>query len=61
MTPWIEWFLGCLNRAFDGAEVIRASVLRKARFWDAHAEAQLNERQRTVLNWLLNGFEGKLT
>ena len=61
ITPWIEWFLGCLNRAFDGAEVILASVLRKARFWDAHAEAQLNERQRAVLNRLLNGFEGKLT
>jgi Fic family protein len=61
ITPWIEWFLGCLNRAFEGAEVILASVLRKARFWDAHAEAQLNERQRTVLNRLLNDFEGKLT
>lgn len=61
ITPWIEWFLGCLDRAFDGAEIILAAVLQKARFWQVHAGAQLNDRQRTALNRLLNGFEGKLT
>jgi hypothetical protein len=20
VTPWLEWFLGCLNRAFDASE-----------------------------------------
>ena len=30
ITPWMEWFLGCLNRAFDGAEVVLASVLDKS-------------------------------
>jgi Fic family protein len=61
ITPWIEWFLGCLDRAFTGADVILASVLKKARFWAEHAEERLNDRQRIVLNRLLNGFEGKLT
>jgi Fic family protein len=61
ITPWILWFLGCLDRAFDGAEVILASVLTKARFWEAHAGESFHERQRLVLNRLLNGFEGKLT
>jgi Fic family protein len=61
ITGWIDWFLGCLDRAFEGAEVILASVLQKARFWEAHAGARLNDRQRLVLNRLLNGFEGKLT
>ena len=61
ITGWLDWFLGCLNRAFDGAEVILASVLQKAKFWEAHASAKLNDRQRLVLNRLLNGFEGKLT
>ncbi|MBL4871028.1 MAG: Fic family protein [Robiginitomaculum sp.] len=22
ITQWLEWYLGCLDRAFDGAEVI---------------------------------------
>ena len=61
ITAWLEWFLECLGRAFDGAETILASVLQKARFWEAHTEEKFNERQRALLNRLLNGFEGKLT
>ena len=61
ITPWMRWILGCLDRAFDGAEATLAGVLRKARFWEAHAGESINERQRKVLNRLLNGFEGKLT
>ena len=61
ITPWLEWFLACLGRAFEGAEGILASVLRKARFWERHAGAGFNERQRDMLNRLLDGFEGKLT
>ena len=61
ITPWLGWFLGCLNRAFDGAETILAAVFRKAEFWQKHATAPLNDRQRDILNRLLDGFAGKLT
>lgn len=61
ITPWLVWFIGCLDRAFDGAETILASVMRKARFWEAMTGQALNERQRKVINRLLDGFEGKLT
>jgi Fic family protein len=61
ITPWLEWFLGCLDRAFGGAKTILAVVLTKARFWELHAGASLNDRQRTIINRLLDGFEGKLT
>jgi Fic family protein len=61
ITAWLQWFLGCLDRAFDGAEDILANVLRKARFWEAMTGQRLNERQRKVVNRLLDGFEGKLT
>jgi len=61
ITPWLAWFLGCLDRAFDGAEKILASVFEKADFWKKHATVQLNDRQRAMVNRLLDGFEGKLT
>jgi len=61
VTEWLAWFLACLSRAFDGAEFILAGVLRKARFWERHRGEALNERQRDMLNRLLDGFEGKLT
>ena len=61
ITPWMEWFLDCLGRAIDGAQTTLSAVLAKARFWNALAGFTLNERQRLVLNRLLDGFEGKLT
>jgi Fic family protein len=61
ITEWLEWFLGCLGRAFDGAHSKLASVMRKARFWEDHAGQSFNDRQRLIINSLLNGFEGKLT
>ena len=61
ITSWFQWFFGCLDRAFDGAENILAAVLKKARFWEAHVGESINDRQRSVLNRLLDGFEGKLT
>jgi Fic family protein len=62
ITRWLTWFLDCLDRAFDRAEIVLGSVLNKARFWQENADAQLNDRQRLVLNRLFDGdFEGKLT
>jgi len=61
ITSWLLWFIGCLDRAFDGAETILASVMRKARFWESVAGQSLNDRQRKVINRLLDGFAGKLT
>jgi Fic family protein len=61
ITPWLEWFLDCLGRAFERAETILSAVLNKARFWERFATTVFNERQRNIVNRLLNGFEGKLT
>jgi len=61
ITPWMEWFLGCLGRAIDGAEAILGTVLVKARFWESIRGVSLSDRQTLVLNRLLDGFEGKLT
>lgn len=38
-----------------------SGVMRKARFWERAQKLDLNERQRLILNQLLDGFEGKLT
>jgi Fic family protein len=61
ITTWMEWFLGCLGRAIDGAQTTLSAVLAKARFLEAIAGVAINERQRLVLNRLLDGFEGNLT
>ena len=37
------------------------AVLEKARFWEEIGRLPINERQRVVINHLLDGLEGKLT
>jgi Fic family protein len=61
ITSWLEWFLGCLGRAVAGAETELAGVLRKAKTWERINTAPVNDRQRKILNLLLDGFEGKLS
>jgi Fic family protein len=61
ITAWLEWFLGCLDRALANTGETLSAVLKKARFWDKFSSMPLNDRQRIMLNKLLDGFEGKLT
>ena len=61
ITLWLEWFLGCLGRALAGADATLSHTLRKAKLWEKINQQPVNERQRKVINRLVDGFEGKLT
>lgn len=62
VTEWLVWFLMQVEAAAMAAEQTVANTLGKARFWLKHQATVLNERQRKVLNRLLDagadGFEG---
>ena len=62
VSAWQEWFLACLGRAIDDAQATLSGVLAKARFWERASRVPFNERQRLIVNRLLDGeFRGKLT
>jgi Fic family protein len=61
ITPWMDWFLACLARAIEGAHFALSSGIAKAHAWEKLREVQLNDRQRVMINRLLDGFQGKLT
>jgi len=65
VTKWLVWFLGCFERAIQRSDKIIGNVLAKADFWQEHAQVELNERQKKVLNRILDAgpgaFEGGLT
>lgn len=61
ITRWLAWFLSCLGRAIKGAEETLAVVLHKAELWRRINRSPVNERQRLVINRLLDGFQGHLT
>ena len=60
VTGWVTWFLTCLGRSLDGTQETLGSTMQKARFWEQHAHTMLNERQKLMLNKMLDGFDGKL-
>lgn len=61
ITGWLDWFLGCLDRALSATDDTLTGVLKKAQYWEWFSTKTINERQRLILNKLLDGFDGKLT
>lgn len=61
ITAWIKWFLNCLINALKSTDSVLTKVLSKADFWSNHSKTIINERQKKLLNKILDGFEGKLT
>ncbi|WP_374764485.1 Fic family protein [Yunchengibacter salinarum] len=62
ITPWLIWFLDCLGRAFDRAEETLEAVLYKAKLWDKAKRHPVNERQRLVINRMLeDGWQGHMS
>lgn len=61
ITRWLEWFLGCLGRSIDSAESILERVIRKAEIWQRLAGHTVNDRQRLILNRMLDDFKGFMT
>lgn len=61
ITDWIVWFLNCLITSLKRTDSILIRVLFKATFWQKNINTMLNDRQRMLLNRLMDGFEGKLT
>lgn len=61
VTEWIRWFLQCLINALKATDSILGQVLFKADFWNKHSKTIINERQKKLINILLDGFDGKLT
>ncbi|MCF6308467.1 MAG: Fic family protein [Flavobacteriaceae bacterium] len=61
VTTWLVWFLNCLLNSIKSSETVLNKVLYKHKFWNAYATEIQNERQKRMLNKLLDGFTGKLT
>jgi Fic family protein len=61
ITEWIYWFLNTLQKAIINSEETLALVIQKHRFWNTYGGVIKNERQKKVLNKLLEGFTGNLT
>lgn len=59
ITAWLVWFLECIGRALDSAETSINRVLFKASVWERLNQHPVNDRQRAIINRMLeDDFEG---
>jgi Fic family protein len=57
-TDWVLWFAQQFALACERSSQVIDRAIEKARFWQGHAHLELNERQRKVLQRLLDDGDG---
>jgi Fic family protein len=60
ITLYLEWFLGCFQKALLASEQNLELILDKAQFWDVHRATTVNDRQRFVLNFMYDHYAKEL-
>lgn len=60
-TQWYLWFIQCVSASIEHSQDIIANVFARVDFWNQHAQVQLNERQKKVLNRILEAGRGSFT
>jgi Fic family protein len=58
ITKWLLWFIETFDMAIDDSEEKLKIVFQKATFWDKHRKTKLNDRQKLLINKVLDGHEG---
>jgi Fic family protein len=61
LTEWLQWFLETLIKALKSTDTLLKRVLLKGEFWQKNSLISLNDRQKRMLNKILDGFDGHLT
>ena len=61
ITIWLQWYLHCLEGAYEHSETALAPIVKRASFWNTQNENSFNKRQQVIINRLLAGFNEGLT
>jgi Fic family protein len=61
ITIWLQWYLSCLEGAYEHAETALANIVKRANFWNTQNENSFNRRQQVIINKLLTGFDEGFT
>ena len=61
ITNWLQWFLKCMLNALNNTDTAFNKIILKAKFWKKYETTNFNDRQKLLINKLLDGFDGKLS
>jgi Fic family protein len=60
VTAWLLWYMETLDAALKESGELLKATLTRARFWSQHIQTQFNERQKKMVDALLDDFFGAL-
>lgn len=60
-TEWFLWFIKCVAASIEDSRDVVAGVFMRTDFWNQHAQEQLNERQKKIINRILEAGPGNFT
>ena len=58
VSAWVHWFANALSQACVASSALLDAAIEKSKFWAMHSQISLNERQRKVIQRLLNDGDG---
>lgn len=61
VTEWFSWFVKCVTASIERSSNIIANVFLRVDFWNMHAQTALNERQKKIINRILEAGPGNFT
>lgn len=61
VTEWFLWFIKCVTGAIEDSSRIIAGVFNRVDFWKQHAGDELNERQKKIIDRILEAGPGNFT
>jgi Fic family protein len=56
ITAYLDWFLGCFERALLASEQNLELILDKAQYWEKFKSISINHRQRFVINYYYDNY-----
>jgi Fic family protein len=59
VTAWLAWFINVFADSCRSSALVMDESLARARYWSDHKHVTLNERQRKVLNRMLEAGPGR--
>jgi Fic family protein len=60
VTEWFLWFIKYLGLSISSSQVILSNVFARVDFWKRHGQTDFSERQKKVLNRVLEAGPGNL-
>jgi len=61
VREWFLWFISCVESSIESSRDIISGVFARVDFWNQHSQSVLNQRQKKIINRILEAGPGNFT